>query len=200
MKPYIVITGCGSSGTGFTAKALNKAGVQAKHERAGRDAIVSWYLGAKDVRLPSPKASGWSKVPTPYVLLHQTRHPLKVISTVQAFRPESWDYMGRCLPGVFTPDLSLIQRCMRYWYHWNLLVEQQRPSLRYQVERLPELWDMVCDVIERPGLPNTAQDLSKTTHSRAGTYKALTWRDLRRADAIFTHEVRKLGKRYGYGD
>lgn len=215
--PYIVITGCGSSGTKFAGLAWRTAGVHVRHELLGEHGVSSWYIAPgegftwinrKGVRLPPFKAGTWEGVHDRgfakggIVLLHQTRHPLKVISTVQRYSRSSWNYIY----GVFQrkgikirPDMPLLRKCMIYWYYWNSLVPDA--ALRYQVENFSKSWSTICRAVgreDRIGKLAKIQALPKTVNSKKRKYTPRTWEELEEVDAPLTKQIRELGRSYGY--
>jgi len=215
MKPYIVVTGCGSSGTKFAATAFQHIGLNVQHERkGGTDGLSSWYVGAGPegifkpretglkYRLPPFGAATWRSFPDRCVILHQTRNPLKVISTVQRYSKPSWQFIYRCLPDFISPEQPVILRCMNYWYWWNLLVEEHAaPDYRYRVEDFLVEWPKICELIERPELKGrqlAIQQVPKTVNTRKSRYKPLSWKQLSKQDAGLTKKIRELGREYGY--
>lgn len=215
--PYIVITGCGSSGTKFAARAWQTVGVNVGHEKPGVQGVSSWYvapgagaafLNARGVRLPPFGAIPWEGVEKRaigrgIVCFHQVRQPIKVISTVQRYSTPSWQYIVRTLQrrGVAIKESDpLIHRCMLYWYHWNLMAEELA-EYRYRVEDFAEEWRAVCARAGREDkiqmLPKI-QGIPKTVNSRKRKYKPLEWGQLQDTDAELTEKIKKLGRRYGY--
>jgi len=213
-KPYFLITGCGSSGTRYTATVFNQLGLNVPHERqGGRDGVSCWYAGIPDAvftpqqaglrySLPPFKAHTWKNMPEgrEVKVLHQVRNPLKVISTVQRYSKSSWQFIYRALNWEIEPDMPLTLRCMKYWYLWNLEVEKIA-DFRYQVEQFEEAWPTICALIERPRLKRylgSVKRVSKAVNSKTHRYKPFTWMDLKAQDGQLTNAIMHLGKEYGY--
>lgn len=158
MRPFVV-TGCGRSGTKYTAKLLSAAGIRCSHERlfTGRRADNI------DCSIPISDSSWMAapfleKLPPGAVVLHQTRDPLAVVSShvargffdTPAIEHPWWKHilkraLGKApsgqyrlvalvreaLPGVFR-ERTPIQRAARFWIEWNSLVETHSELLRLE--------------------------------------------------------------------
>jgi hypothetical protein len=213
-KPYFLITGCGSSGTRYVAKVFRTLGLSVEHERkGGQDGLSSWYCGIPKAiftpreahlkySLPPYKAATWKTFPEgrEVVVLHQTRHPLKVISTVQRYSKGSWQFIYRALDWRIDPEEPLLLRCMKYWLYWNEAVEQVA-QYRYQIEEFEQAWPTICDMIRRPRLNryfDKVKKVSTRTNSRTSKYEPRTWEDLKKEDLRLTEQIIIKGKEYGY--
>ena len=193
----LLITGCGRSGTHYTARLLQEMGLDVPHERVGKDGAASWkhivsgtfvYIGkGREAEIDS---SGFDRI------LHQVRHPLKVIASMQTFSDSTWSYMAQSI------DLDLkakpVKRAMQAWVRWNQLVAA-KASWRFQIERLAENFSEFC---LHAGLP--AQPMPHVPHeakdSRTARFKPVSWADLLKLDAALAEEVRQLALEYGYED
>lgn len=193
----ILVTGCGRSGTHYTARLLQQLGLDIPHEAVGKDGAASWkhtasgtfvYIGKN--RETKIDADGFDRV------LHQVRHPLKVIASMQTFSVSSWSYMAGFI------DLSLkaspVVKGMQAWVGWNALAEK-RAQWSFQIERLKDIFPEFCHhaglpVVPLPDVPHAAKD------SRTDRYSPLYWQDLVAADARLAESVRALALRYGYED
>lgn len=78
-RPLIII-GCGRSGTTYTAKLLQSAGLDFRHEDIGVDGGIGWNL------LLNPNLEGAPmrrvRIPDNAVIMHQVREPLAAISSM----------------------------------------------------------------------------------------------------------------------
>ena len=81
VRPKVLITGCGRSGTSYMSSLMRKTGLDMPHEVMGRDGMVGWQQ-ARDT-------SGFD------IVLHQVRHPLRAISSAQTIRIGSWRIIRR---------------------------------------------------------------------------------------------------------
>jgi len=193
----LLITGCGRSGTHYTARLLQEMGLDVPHERVGKDGAASWkhivsgnfvYVGKN--REAEIDSSGFDRI------LHQVRHPLKVIASMQTFSDSTWTYMAKSI------DLDLkakpVKRAMQAWVRWNQLVET-KAQWRFQIEQLGEQFEEFCQhaglpVRAIPHVPHEAKD------SRTARFKPVTWNDIAKIDAALAEDVRQLALRYGYED
>ena len=75
----IIIIGCGRSGTGYIHKFFQRAGLDFGHEVEMQNGQSNHYKTFDDL-------SEYD------VILHQIREPLKVISSLQTFREDTWNY------------------------------------------------------------------------------------------------------------
>ncbi len=193
----LLVTGCGRSGTHYTSELLKRLGLDVPHERVGRDGAASWkhivsgtfvYVGKhREVEIDG---SGFTRV------LHQVRHPLKVIASMQTFSASTWQFMAKFI------ELDLagppVRRAMQAWVGWNRLVEP-RARWRFRIEALADCFDRFCTeaglpVQPLPEVPHAAKD------SRTSRFRPLRWEDLAALDARWAAAVRELALGYGYGD
>ena len=204
MRKPIYITGCGCSGTKYIAKAMNRAGLHFPHEGIGRDGCASWYLHVGNDPFKKKGGTGINDFPRPPVILHQTRHPLKVISSFQRVRPMngfSWTYIRIYLPQIKIKEHRILQ-CMKYWYHWTNFADKLA-EWQYRVESIEEeeVFEEFCRRIDRPEflkIKKSMLNVSKLTNSFRKNYRPLSWGQLEDQDFELTEKIRKKGRRYGY--
>lgn len=214
MKPFFLITGCGSSGTKYAMKIFRACGVRVTHEDRARnlDGLSSWYCGINKVfprgqhgyryTLPPFNAMTWDRFPKDRktVVLHQTRNPLKTISTNQRFSAPSWHYVNLCLPDKVKLEDPLLLRCMKYWYYWNIEIEKIA-DFRYKVEEIVDTWPQICSIIERPELIEKigeVKNMRKDVNSKISKYEPRTWDDLYEQDYELATKIHEIGTKYGY--
>jgi hypothetical protein len=213
--PLILITGCGSSGTGFITKVFKRAGLKVGHEFVREHGMSSWYAAAGKL---DPRDKDWYRrlrkqwsedirldhFPTPPIIVHQTRYPLHTIATFQRSAEWSWKFIYHVLQqrGVeITPEMSLIKRCMLYWYHWNLMAEEMA-EWQYRIEDLSNCYCNLCVKIQRPRLCDKRDALfsvepKRRVNSRPYYYKPLSWLDLMDTDPELTKQIQVLAWHYG---
>lgn len=210
-KPFFLITGTGSSGTRYAATVLRGAGLNVRHEvYGGVDGLSSWYVGVPkaiyrpdDVLpkyfLPPRGAMTWEDFPKDrkIIVLHQTRCPLKAISTIQRFGSTPWSLIYLALGEKVSKDDPLLLRCMKYWYYWNLEVEKIA-QYQYCVENMEQEWNTICELIERPELRDKMPDVRKNVNSKPRKYTPRTWADLEAQDAELCAKIKEQGRKYGY--
>ena len=184
----VLITGHGRSGTGYTTQLLQAVGLDVGHEAIGLDGAVSWphiadgelsWVGRVD-------SSDFDRV------IHQVRHPLKVVSSAQTMRDESFEYMFRHIghPG----GSRGLRWYMWAWLYWNEYVERFA-SWRFQVEQIDEAWSGIC--VDFGLSPDTLMsDVPGDANSREhGQY---TWGDLKAEDEALFRAILAKARDYGY--
>ncbi|MEL7422698.1 MAG: hypothetical protein AAFN81_06895, partial [Bacteroidota bacterium] len=89
----IMIIGCGRSGTTYTSKLFKSFGYEVGHERLGKNGISSWMLVSDQTQVPiGPSFKDLRSLELPIV--HQVRHPIKAISSLQATGHISWKFLA----------------------------------------------------------------------------------------------------------
>ncbi|MCW8126802.1 hypothetical protein [Microbulbifer halophilus] len=161
MTRRFVITGCGRSGTSYTAELLNRLGCTCTHEKfftgKGQPSRIAECLARAGLRplqwrMPPWGEAAWEAAPLLSLLpggtpvFHQLRHPLEFIRSRQKkgwvhgrFRHRHLPQFPRCDKEGFA-SLPLAQQAdllARFWIDWNALVESRvggRPYMRYRIE------------------------------------------------------------------
>ncbi len=177
MTKRLLIIGCGRSGTMFVSQLLQQLGFDVRHEEMGEHGMSSWFATSENLTSKRPPLVRHSD----FVVLHQVRHPLKAIASMQTIHARAWKLILDHLPEIKLSD-GLLTRCMKYWFHWNLMAEE-KAVLTYQVEGL--------DV---QGVVGTSKRVNAREHSE------LTWEDLQRECTTLCKEVREMSVRYRYSD
>lgn len=192
----ILVTGCGRSGTQFTWKILNSLGIEVGHEKMERNGTVDWT------------AVSWEpqRLNQFDLILHQVRHPLKVISswhTVEESHPSgkwAWGFLYNTLS--IPPEMSLLEKLMIYWLHWNLRAEEITRKT-YQVERfMQEVPEVVSKTFDLPSDAWTTLVLPPenihSTSDRETYRKGLCWEHLEEVNFHLAFLIKSLAQRYGY--
>ncbi|NIV72651.1 MAG: hypothetical protein GWN16_16230, partial [Calditrichae bacterium] len=150
-RKKLLITGCGRSGTFYAAEVWRSLGLDIRHERPikphgkmGEDGVASWLMAANDPNPPfGPSAVDYEFE----VIVHQVRHPLKVIASVAQFILAKGqfapDYIERNVPRtrihsdeqILDEKQQHILEAARYWYYWNLLACKKATHM-VQIEQL----------------------------------------------------------------
>ena len=217
-RKRLLITGCGRSGTLYAAKLWQSLGLDIRHERPvppngvmGADGVASWFMGAEDPKPPS----GPSILDYAFdVVIHQVRHPLKVIASMAQFILQ----YGRHAPGYIerhVPHIKLsleernhldfkqqlILKASRYWYYWNLMVEAKASKI-VRIENLNEELPGLCDlvgVVYRPGvLDDVPKDINARRYNGLDEPWEITWGDIKRLDPEIYKSIKHLAVSYGY--
>ena len=177
MKKLLII-GCARSGTLFTSEALQKQGLDIGHEVMGADGMVSWFATFEDCCI-LPKEHLPSVSHTSFFILHQVRHPLRVISSAVTLTAKSWRRICARVPEI-TLEESLLLRCMKYWYYWNQIAEAVA-SMTYRVETFNG---------------RRAEDVATDTNHRE--HRELDWVSLHEQYPVLCEKIQRLSTRYGY--
>jgi hypothetical protein len=190
----LLVIGCGRSGTRYASKVFRAVGLDVGHEEDGRDGRIDW----KCVHSPPEVFGGYSLV------LHQVRHPLRVIESFHSASKGSWGWVARADPGIVSRPL--LRSCARYWVRWNLAAEEEA-DWTYKVE---DLIGVLPRIMESCGLDPSFVDMPSvlgipaTDHTRRGTEKygsripLLTVDRLRECAPEEVVEILRMAVRYGY--
>jgi hypothetical protein len=221
-RKKLLVTGCGRSGTLYASEVWKSQGLDVRHEnprppngRMGRDGIASWYMTVNDPDPPfGPSAADYEFD----LVIHQVRHPLKVIPSVALVifgdpasvrDPLSRQYIERNAPEtrLSTEERSLPHRqqlllqAARYWYCWNLL-SQQKASLTVRVEHLTASLRGLCDLLGIAYRSEAADLISRSTHGRDlytnEAHCQIGWEDINRIDPALCQKIKELALAYGY--
>lgn len=193
MSKKLLIIGCGTSGTRYTAKLLTNMGLSISHERSGLDGKVDWH----SVGIPNDVASA-------DVIWHQVRRPLGVIASIHTATSSSWKFIQAVDPRIKQSGSRLL-RCMKYWLYWNQLCEGVA-SKTFQVESIANELPELMKVLDREmptDMENIIKSVSTSDHTRKiGTiskgYPHITWKDLVAEDADIASRIMIQTTRYGY--
>jgi hypothetical protein len=176
----ILISAHPRSGTLYTTKLLNHLNIKVRHEKGGEDGTVSW------------KHITYSEKKNYDIILHQTRHPLKVISSAIIFKNFNFKYMFKFIGKP--PKNDKLTFLMWTWLKWNKYIGR-KANWRYKIEDIKIIFPEFCKQI---GLPpsTTIPSISTKIHSRK--HPDLTWNDLCENNKTLCRKVAKLAEKYGY--
>lgn len=179
MNKKIVVLGCARSGTMYISNVFQKLGIDIRHEKMGIDGTSDWHKVPSDL-------SEFDCV------LHQVRHPLKVISSMTTAPPSTWKSINKHIPLIL--DNELIDG-MRYWYFWNLMIEPYS-NIRYRVENIKSEWNLILEILNIPytDLPNVSNKINSRPH------EVYTWNDLENMDKNLCDKIKRLSRNFGYED
>ncbi|MGW8181920.1 MAG: hypothetical protein ACWGQW_24600, partial [bacterium] len=146
----LLVTGAPRSGTRAIAHALTCAGFPIGHERSGPRGISSSFFAVNYWYYPGVHRAPLKRYRFSQVW-HQTRDPLKTISSMADEMPSSWWHWQEKhsnVPGDLEP-IGL--RCALFWMKWSFLVQANHPKAwQYRIEDANTLWPEICD---RLGIP-----------------------------------------------
>ncbi|WP_250464980.1 hypothetical protein [Microbulbifer litoralis] len=179
MTKRFVITGCGRSGTTYTAQLLNRLGCTCRHEKffngKGRPSRLSEYLARTGLRrlqwrMPPYGEAAWeaapllSLLPEETLVFHQLRHPLEFI---RSRHKKGWvhgRYRHRHLPQfpqyckarfAALPLVQQVDRLARFWIDWNALVESRAGQRSYMCYRIEDFdLPLLLEILARIGFPH----------------------------------------------
>ena len=168
-------------------------GYDISHERLRKDGISSWYLVSDQKEVPlGPTYKQIKKLNL--ILVHQIRHPLMAISSMQAMGKPSWKFLSNEIPINIGKD-SKILMAMKYWYYWNLKAEK-KANISYSVENIDSvLPELLSNANFSSSIKNEIVTNRKTNTRK---HSNLNWSDLEREDYELTQKIKKMGIKYGY--
>jgi len=198
----ILITGCGSSGTTYIAQVLNNNGLHVTHDNLlGADGIVTNAVVHDEVWVYSHGFEGikeyvQEKIPITEFnkIIHITRHPLDVISSVL----QKWTTWGKVwlhieeglLGNSSTPSLY---NAMKYWLMWNHMLEMYTTT-RIKAE---DIFQDNTTILNQFDLKLVEPQLDEKIAS-SNTEVKFTWEDLEKHNKILTNQIKQLAIKYGY--
>lgn len=190
----ILITGHPRSGTMYIHRLLLKLGEYATFEKKCNDYTVSWKHILKGTFI-NHRGLGINIDNNFKKIIHQVRHPLKVIASATTLYDNSLVYLGNSceLPEKLNHQRQAIRNCMYTYYYWNTLIES-KADWRYKIEELSIIWNEWLKQLELPvdlKLPD-----NKVINSR--NHVTLSWDDLYNIDSKMADMVYNMGRRYDY--
>lgn len=196
-QTFLLVIGCGRSGTTYMTKVLSASGFDVKHEWMGEQGSVSWLMTPGDADW-----APWGPLSKDYQfehILHQVRDPVKVIQSVYNVPPSAtWEWVGIFIPEI-KPGDSKLAKSAKYWYYWNLIAES-RAEFTYRIEDFNADYQIVGDKIGVVFDKSVIKSISKKTKTqRRIGHRQITWKILKdELDADLFDKVRSLALRYGY--
>lgn len=226
MPKRFVITGCGRSGTTYSAELFTRLGCPCVHEEYFAvskpprivEQLARLGLFSMKWKMPPYGEAAWQAagllpvLPKDLIVFHQVRHPLDYI---RSRHKKGWIH-GRTrhrrlrhLPKLGQEDFARlplpdqIDLLARFWVDWNEMVESHvgpRPYLRYRVEDMDA--DLIGRMLEMIDFPLPRAELEQTL---ALLPKNVNTRGEKRDDIQLSlarpetqSRVAALAKRYGY--
>jgi hypothetical protein len=184
LSKVFLITGFGASGTKYTATIFQKLGYDVGHEKDGKDGVVSWK------HLTKHENYG--------IILHQVRHPLKVLGSAVTGRNSSLEYILSNfddVPYVYEDKLHTVMYAYVMWTEWADRVSHYK----YRVEDFETEYKVIfellgLDVPKR--LPAVPKNFN--SHSHKDTYMKVTVDDLYERDSILARDIMDILLIEGY--
>lgn len=208
MKPFL-ITGCGRSGTAYTAKLLTMCGIRTSHEEfftpftpyGDVSDFPQWLVRTHtEGEVSSVAAPVLDALQSSVTIIHQVRNPVSVIRSLMGERQlhdESLFLPGAKMAFRYLPELKCddppIVRCMKYWIGWNGLVESQA-SRRFRVEFALEDW--LSGILFWPSVENINIRLTGSRYHGGRRDKTVSWQSL--PGGFLKEQIEATAARYGY--
>jgi len=190
----ILITGHPRSATMYTHKLLQTLGYNSKFEKRNINGFtVSWkHILTGEFEKPCPETNIICQFDK---IIHQVRHPLKVIASSTSLWTMSMHYLRKVakLPDEIKNKKNTIRNCMYTWVAWNKLIES-KASWRYKIEDLSNIlkeWCKQLEIHQMDSIPHIGKVNTRN-------HILLTWDDLFAIDINKAKEVRELAIKYGY--
>jgi hypothetical protein len=202
MKTF-VITGCGRSGTSYSALLLTHAGVRCGHERS-----FTGSIRRPPVYTPQTVDSSWFALPhidrDDIFAIHLIRDPLRVISSWKANKSLHSRFVRRFLsahmPEILEPENDEFTSLLKYWVLWNELAETTC-DIRTKIES-PDFPDDLVEGVITTGRNMDYAELSNAfstaprTVNHKNPVKPVRWGDL--PDSYWKDQAMQMAERFGY--
>jgi hypothetical protein len=147
----IWVIGCPRSGTRYTSEVFRQAGYDVRHERMG--AAGTSNHAALPLRIPDSA-----------VVVHQVRHPLDCITSMQTLNAHTCEVLMRstAVSGIEFRAERRIEVCSRLWLFYNAQCEALAAAT-FRVE-CDEEWERACIVASLSRIDRCS--VSESTNSR----------------------------------
>jgi len=198
-----LVTGTIRSGTAYTAQVLSRAGIACGHGWAYPPDGVRRYPHVEILGDAAPLAAPFV-ADFPGLVLHQVRHPLKVIGSLVGSTP-----MGNTL--AHGPEGEFLRRpfvrqgdplvdAMRYYVEWNFQCERHNGYLRYRIEDfgaglILRIADLIGQMVDPDAVLQALAAVPTDFNTRYGA-RRLGWGDL--PEGPSRDALARLAERYGY--
>lgn len=202
----IVVVACGRSGTRYASVLLSKQGLPCGHQRGFHPHLSGVPPRLKSVAESSAFAAPFvEKIPESWLLIHQVRHPLKVVDSLirQRHLPSQGSSVGHAFYAKHAPRVleywggRLYDEALALWLDWNRLILKAQGRLNYRFHRIEdglEPWRHYMQLVGKTLNEEAAKGVS-TTEGTAGVPKELAWVVF---DSKLAEEGRILAQFFGY--
>lgn len=176
----------------YIARLLRKKGLRIGHERMLGDGSVGWFWAA------SRKWGGYGQRGhrddwPDKTILHQVRHPLKVIASTTRMKRRQYGFIDSEV-GLL-PREPLLPCAASFWLRWNLLAESVA-EWTYRIEDIYEGSPVYAEFCRRLQIPERPfPQLSRTTNTRK--HDDVTWDDLKDYPWL-VDAIKRNARRWGY--
>jgi len=186
MPKSFAVTATPCSGTHYTLDSFRSCGLFVGAEKEMSQAgQVAWT----SVLAPRDSCDVW---------FHQTRDPVKSISSIQRYgQYEGFrDEIDEKSAGKFSLRYSsTLQWCAEFWIEWNLMCENVS-DYHYRIEDIDREWSLICNII---GINNPLPGFEKNKNSIKGQYTPRSIEDIKHAiSSERFDQLLNQSRRYGY--
>jgi len=178
----IIIIGCARSATGYTAKFFQQNGLKVGHEGEMENGQSNHFKTFDNLKRYD-------------LVLHQTRHPLKVISSAMNGQPKIWKNVLKTVPYVYNLYLqNKLLGLIYYWIEWNR--EAKRKSdYSYRIEDIKK---EAKKILSLAGITKKPQMYKNIEYNKHNSPFQITSRTIKEAFPLAFNDLQKEAKKYGY--
>lgn len=219
LRRQVLISGVQRSGTHFTWELLNRLGVHVHHEGLGPAGSVSWLFTWRAARFVINNPTHLTNDYRFCVLLHQVRHPLRVISSVvKATKPRDiyWQWIYGVEPSI-DPKSPPPIRAAHLWVLQNRRLERIADA-RFRVEetsprdicRAAGFDEILCagdgsyhttsSRVVQPIIEPKRRSQGDPNEASSAPYHppAVSWDQLDQIDVLISSQAKEMALSYGY--
>lgn len=192
----LLVTGCGRSGTNYTAEVLMRSGYDIKHEKPGVHGCVSWPMAVNSYSPWGPMSNDDFEH-----VFHQVRNPLNVINSwivnISNLKRDEWQFIRRHVPEIKEDD-SVIVSAVKYWIYWNKMADAIS-EWRYRIEDFKEILPEFMQRAEIEIDLNEFDKIATNFNTWSEITTKLTWEQLKNElpDELYKL-LENLSNEYGY--
>lgn len=195
-----MITGTGGSGTRFISEVMKDLDIKCYHEHVFRSNGFSGWAGIQGDS--SAYAAPCLEDHSDIIVFHQTRDPLKWISTSNNYVVSQRILSFKGVPIVDTTIrgryvLGFMDNPTLFWVHWNEMVEASSSTHEYYRYKIEDIEDELPVILDILGINKTSQEqieaISGVNRHSSGCKHKTTLEDVK-------HDRRFIDKceKYGY--
>jgi len=197
IRKRLLVTGAPRSGTRAIAAALTNARFPVGHERSGSRGISSSFFAAHDWHYPGVHRAPLKQYQFDQVW-HQTRHPLKTISSMADKMSDQWWHWQEKHSQVMGDVEPIGLRCALFWISWDCLVEENHPGAwQYRIEDVKSLWPEMCDRLGIEPCEYTPGEDHGHNKKKDDRHQ-YSWDEIKSIDIDVYDSLSEMAEGYGY--
>jgi len=200
-----VVVACGRSGTRYASVVLSKLGMGCGHQRA-----IKAQKPGIPAKLPVPAESSAfaapyvMDIPESWLIIHQVRHPLKVVESLIRLRhlPSQNNQVGNNFYAKHAPSCKRYDRhadqALALWIAWNVLIlkaEKRQNYRRHRLEDGAEPWERYCVELGLTWKPGIFKQV-RTNEGSSGNPQPIGWDAFR--VPLLVNAAKTLAVQFGY--